>query len=79
MGRAWRSANEESKLELLNKTGFSKEEFDNLPVNLEVSTIMLEKSRTTITPNLLGLSDSYNEHTTKPSTIIKILKSDNTR
>jgi len=77
LGRAWRSANEESKLELLNKTGFSKEEFDNLPVNLEDSTTMLEKSRTTITPNLLGLSDSYNEHTTKPSTIIKILKSDN--
>ena len=77
LGRAWRSADEESKLELLNKTGFSKKEFDNLPVNLEDSTTMLEKSRTTITPDLLGLSDSYNEHTTKPSTIIKILKSDN--
>jgi SAM-dependent methyltransferase len=78
LGRAWKTSNEESKIHLLNKTGFSKEEFDKLPINLEDSTVMLEKSKTTITPKLLGLSDSYNEHITKPSTIIKILKSDNT-
>lgn len=77
LGRAWKIANKESKMQLLDRTGFSKDEFDNLPINLEDSTTMLEKSRTTITPKLLGLSESYNEHTTKPSTIIKILKTDN--
>ena len=75
LGRAWKTSNEESKKQLLDKTGFSREEFEKLPIKLEDSTVMLEKSKTIITPELLGLSESYNEHTMKPSTIIKILKS----
>lgn len=75
LGRAWKSATEKFRKELLDNTGFTREEFERLPIKLEDSTIMLEKSKIVITPELLGLSKSYYEHTTKPSTIIKISKS----
>tara|TARA_Y100000996_G_scaffold10601_1_gene8640 strand:+ start:3816 stop:4712 length:897 start_codon:yes stop_codon:yes gene_type:complete len=74
LGRAWDNPDENLKKILLDKTGFSIEDFEKLPTNLEDSTTFVEKSKTKLTPNLLGLSESYNEHTTKPSTIIKITK-----
>ena len=52
----------------------SVEKLDSLPVKLEDTSTMIEKSKHPITPELLGLSTSYHDFDKNFCTIIEITK-----
>ena len=57
LGRFWNNTDKQNKKNLLEQTGFSVETLDSLPVKLEDTSRMIEKSKHPITPELLGLSN----------------------
>ena len=74
LGRFWNNTDKQNKKNLLEQTGFSVEKLDSLPVKLEDTSTMIEKSKHPITPELLGLSTSYHNFDKNFCTIIEITK-----
>lgn len=74
LGRVWNHSDENNKQKILNHTGFSLKQLNDLPTKLETSTQMIESSINELLPETLGFPKDYYNSIKSFSTIIEINK-----
>lgn len=71
--RSWIRSDLKNKIKLQEITGFSERFFQNIPSNLNLSTKIISQSKTKLTPEILGMPNSY-YNINSSSLVIEIFK-----